>query len=65
MAGGAYFSLELEVSLIYMFLSGTWYFSNFFFLIFTTFCLLYPPHFHFSQCHSSRKDKTRAIDPIT
>ena len=34
-------------------LSGTWYFSNFFLLIFMTFCLLYFLHILFSQFHSS------------
>ena len=46
-------------------LSGTWYFSNFFLLFFTTFCVVLPSHVLFSQFHSSRKDKTRAIDPKT
>ena len=46
-------------------LSGTWYFSNFFLLVFMTFRLFYLLHILFSQFHSSRKDKTCAIDPMT
>ena len=42
-------------------LSGTWYFLNFFFLIFMTFCLFYPPPHSFFQFHSS-KEKQDACD---
>ena len=45
--------------------SGTWYFSNFFFIVFTTFYVVLPLSTLFSQFHSSRKDNTRAIDHKT
>ena len=40
-------------------------FRTFSLFIFTTFCLVLPPHTLFTQFHTSRKDETRAIDPIT
>ena len=46
-------------------LSGTWYFSNFFFVIIMTFYAVLPLSTLFSQFHSSRKDNTRAIDFMT
>ena len=47
-------------------LSGTWYFSNFFFNILHDFlCDFTPPHSFLSSFTLQRKDTTRAIDLMT
>ena len=46
--------------------SGTWYFSNFFFIVFHHFSmLLYPFPLLSLSFTLQRKDNTRAIDPMT